>query len=125
MNRQTIGQVLSLLSLLPSASYANTAAATGAAIDLNDYEGEAAITLMASAGGTGSVDVTIQDSSDGSTGWANISGAAFTQVTTAASQQKIALKTDGCKRYIRALGTIATGPQVFSVSALAAKKVLA
>ncbi len=125
MNVQNLGQLLNLLTLLPSAAYANTAAATGAAIDLNDYEGEAAVVLQVAAGGTGTLDVTIQDSADGSTGWANISGAAFTQVTTSASSQKIAVKTDSCKRYIRALGTIGTGPFTGSVSAVAAKKVRA
>lgn len=122
MNRQNIGQLLSALLLLANGSKANTAAATGSAVDLNDYEGEIAVVQDVAAGGTGSIDGKLQDSADGSTGWADIAGATFTQVTTGASLQKIAVKSDECKRYIRYVGTIVTGPQIVGVHALGVKK---
>lgn len=122
MHRNNLAQVQTVLSLLANGSKANTAAATGAALDLNDYEGEVAVIQDVAAGGTGSIDGKLQDSADGSTGWADITGATFTQVTTSASLQKINLKSDECKRYVRYVGTIVTGPQVVGVHALGAKK---
>lgn len=122
MNRQNLAQRLTLLLLLANGSKANTAAATGAALDLNDYEGEVAVIQDVAAGGTGSIDGKLQDSADGSTDWQDVAGAVFAQVTIGASQQKIALKSDDCRRYVRYLGTIVTGPQVVGVHALGLKK---
>ena len=88
-----------------------TASANGTGFDLegsNGAEGEAIIILSsdaASAGTDPTLDVKLQESSDDST-YTDISGATFTQVTDAASSQKISINTNDVKRYLRAVGTI-------------------
>ena len=82
-----------------------TASATGnvegSAIDVKDF-GDSVIFLDAGAfTGAGTLDVKIQESADGSTSWADISGATFTQLT-AAGHQELSLKLDkDRKRYVR------------------------
>ncbi len=120
MNPMNRAQNLSAVALSANASQASTV--TGSAVDLATYEGEAVILQSAAAGGTGSLDGKIQDSADGSTDWQDVSGATFTQVTADASLQKLNFNTDSCRRYIRYVGTIVTGPQVVSATLLAAKK---
>jgi hypothetical protein len=107
--------------LLASASAANTAAATGAAVDLNEYD--APVVIVQSHGtGTGTLDGKIQDSADGSTDWQDVSGAAFTQSTTAADVKKLVINPKSVRRYIRYLGTIVTGPQNVAVVLAGVKK---
>lgn len=91
-----------------AAPTARTATGTGSSIDVRTQNGLAAVMLSAAAGTgtTPTLDVTIQDSVDGSTGWTNITGAAFTQVTTADSAQKIGVNLDACRGFIRASWTI-------------------
>jgi hypothetical protein len=125
MIKQNLGDVLTLISMHPTA--ARTATGNGAvAPDLRDIEGEIAI-LLDSAAGTGTtptLDVKIQDSADGSTGWTDIAGATFTQVVAVASQQKLVLNKDAVRRYIRIVHTIAgTTPSfTFSVNAVGVSK---
>lgn len=86
-----------------------TATGNGSAVDLNALAGDIAYTLMSSAGGGTSptLDVKLQDSADGSTGWADISGATFTQVTDAAdSHETIVVDSDAHKRHVRAVKTV-------------------
>lgn len=95
-----------LTSLLPTAAV--TATGNGAAIDVRQLSGIGAVVLDAAAG-TGTTPtcaMVIQDSPDGSTGWAPISGAAFTGLTTAASQQKIGVNWNACRGWVRAAYTI-------------------
>lgn len=107
------------VTLSAAASQASTV--TTAAIDLNDYEGP--ILIVQSHGvSTGTLDGKIQDSSDGSTGWADVSGAAFTQSTTTADVKSMAFDHRASKRYIRYVGTIVTGPQVLAVVMVGVKK---
>lgn len=116
-------EAATLYALHPTA--ARTATGQGSAVDIRDVEGDLAIVLDSGAGsGDMTLDAKLQDSADGSTGWADVSGAAFTQVTTAASQQKIVVDTNAVKRYVRAAYTIAgTTPSfTFSVNALGRKK---
>ncbi len=115
-----INGVLTANALHPTA--ARTATTNGSAVDVRSQKGIAAI-ILDSAAGTGTtptMDVKIQDSANGSTGWADISGATFAQVTTTASQQKIGVDLDASRGYIRAVATIAgTTPSfTFSVTAL-------
>jgi hypothetical protein len=106
-------------SLSAAASQASTV--TGAAFDLLDYEG--AVAIVQNHGlGTGTLDGKIQDSADGSTGWADVTGAVFTQSTTTADSKVIALQAKQCKRYIRYVGTIVTGPHLLGVSLIGLKK---
>lgn len=108
--------VLTLAALFPTA--ARTATANGTALDVRAMKGIASIVLD-SAAGTGTsptMTVKIQDSADGSSGWADISGATFTQVTTTASLQKIGVDVDACAGYIRAVATIGGTTPSFTAS---------
>jgi len=107
--------------MIAAVSAANTAAATSAAVDLKDYEG-AMIIVQNHGLGTGTLDGKIQDSADGSTGWADVTGAVFTQSTTTADCKAIALQSKQCKQFIKYVGTIVTGPQLVGVSITGVKK---
>jgi hypothetical protein len=109
------------VALLAAASCADTAAATGSAVDLLDYCG-GAIIVQNHGTSTGTLTGKIQDSADGSTDWQDVSGASFTQSTTTADIKAIALQTKQVRRYIRYVGTVGTGPQVVGVSLTAVKK---
>jgi hypothetical protein len=101
------------LSMLAAASCANTAAATGAAIDLRGFDG-LCLVLQNHGVSTGTLDGAIQDSADGSTGWANV--ATFTQSTTTAEVKSLFFNSNQVRRYVRYLGTVGTGPQVVGVT---------
>lgn len=107
------------VSLLAAVSAANTAAATGAAVDLLDYEGPVVITQNHGVS-TGTLDGAVQDSADGSTGWANV--ATFAQSTTGADVKAVVVQSKQVKRYIRYVGTVGTGPQVVAVTMTGVKK---
>lgn len=109
----------SVVSLSASASQASTV--TGAAVDLQAYDAPVAI-IQNHGTGTGTLDGKIQDSADGSTGWADVSGATFTQSTTTADCKVMALNPKNAKRYIRYVGTIVTGPQNVAVQLVGVKK---
>lgn len=99
------------------ATATRTTTATGSAFDIHDYDGRYQIILTSSVGTgtTPTLDVKVQDSADGSTGWADLSGATFTQVTDAAdSTEAITIDTDTAKAYIRIVGTIAGTTPSFS-----------
>ncbi len=99
---------LTYSEIAPTAT--RTTTLTGAAFDIHDYDGKYAFTLTSEAGTgtTPTLDGKIQDSADGSTGWADVSGATFTQVTDGAdATETIFVDTDGVKAYIRFVGTIA------------------
>lgn len=107
-----------------------TSTLTGSAIDIKDYVGKMKFILASAAAAAGSsptLDVKLQDSADGSSGWADISGATFTQVTDAAdATEEIGVNIDGVKRYIRAVGTIggtSTPTFDFGVIGVGAKQV--
>ena len=112
-----------LVNLLPS--LARTASANGTGVDVTVYEGIAEVVLDSGAGGAGAtLDVKLQDSADNST-YADITGAAFTQVGNAASQQKISVDLSKARQYVRAITTIAgTASFASSVNMLARKKYL-
>lgn len=105
-------------------SAALTATGNGSAVDVRAYSGEARLALSASAtGGAGQTySGKIQDSADGSTGWAD-TGVGFTQVTnSAASNEVIGVNVDRFRRFIRVVDTLAgTTPTVTRSVALIAK----
>ena len=114
----------SVLSLLDPAD--RSATVNGSAADILDYEGHVAAILQ-SAAGTGTtptLDVKLQDSADGSTGWADIAGAAFTQVTNAApSAQAVKFNASAARRHIRAVATVGgTTPSFACAVSLVGKK---
>lgn len=112
------------VSLLTSASCANTAAATGTGVDLLEYDTPVAI-IQNHGVSTGTLDGKIQDSADNSS-FADISvsgvTSTFTQETTTAGIQVLMLNPKSVRRYIRYLGTVGTGPQVVGVSMVGIKK---
>ena len=109
------------MTLSASASQASTV--TGAAVNLSGYD--TPIIIVQSHGtGTGTLDGKIQDSADGSTGWGDVAGAAFSQSTTTADVKILSLDPKGTKGYIRYVGTIVTGPQNVAVIAAGIKKLI-
>ncbi len=90
------------------ATAAITATGQGSSVDVRTRKGIGVIILdcAAGTGTTPTLDITIQDSADGSTGWANVTGAAFTQVTTVASRQTLVFDFDACRGYIRVSETV-------------------
>ncbi len=113
---------IKVLSLFDAA--ARTASANGSAVDLLGYVNPgvkdmlAYLNVGAVSGTTPTLDLKLQESDDGSTGWTDISGAVFTQATSATSET---IKAKVFKRYIRAVATIAgTAPSfTFAVVGLA------
>jgi len=94
-----------------------TATTNGAAVDVSRFTGIAKAILDASAAGDAAgetADVKLQHSVDGSTNWADVPGAAFTQVTNAAgAHQAVMLNTDSLHKYVRVVTTMAgTSPSV-------------
>ena len=101
---QAVGFVL-------AAAARRTSTLTGTGIDVLHYEGVALIVLNASAGTgtTPTLDVKLQHSDDNST-FADVTGAAFTQVTDVggtAGVQVLKVNVSNLKRYLRVVGTIA------------------
>lgn len=123
-----------LLNLLPSPTAARTTSTTGAAINLLDYEGTGAMILdsaAATAGTTPTLDVTLEESDDGSTNWTAVPPAAyaeaveFAQVTTTASQQVRHFNVSDRKQFVRekhVIGGSASPSFVHSLNLLAKKK---
>ena len=107
-------------TLLAAASCANTAAATGSGVDLQDYEGPMLITQNHGVS-TGTLDGKIQDSADNAS-FADVSGLTFTQSTTGADIKSLVVQSKQVRRYIKYVGTVGTGPQVVGVSMTGVKK---
>lgn len=107
-----------------------TATTNGPAIDLRSYDGRAMIALNSGAteGAGQTLDVKIQHSADGATGWTDATvspgggNLAFAQVTNAAaSAQTIEFITKDLHRYVRAVQTLggASAAVTASVSLIA------
>lgn len=118
-----VGDAATLKNILPTASRSSDA--NGSAVDLNGLEGEAIVILDAPAGsGNQTLDVKLQQSADGSTSWTDVTGGAFTQVTTTASQQKLSINISEIKRYVRGVTDVGgTSPDyTFSVNLIGFNK---
>jgi hypothetical protein len=85
----------------------------------NDAEGDAVAILdcgAATAGTNPTYNVKLQDSANNSA-FDDITGATFTEVTDAASQQKLSFNTNNVRRYVRAVATIGgTSAPAFTAS---------
>lgn len=94
-----------------------TAAGTtnNAALDVRDFDGKGRVVLMAQSteSADDTLDVKIQESADGSTGWAD-TGIAFTQVTNAAALlESKDIDFNEREGFLRAVDTVAgAGPAV-------------
>lgn len=113
-------QACEVLSLLTAASAANTAAATGSGVDIAKYEGDLMVTQVIGVI-TGTIDGKLQQCDDaGGTNAEDITGATFTQVTTANDNpnvQRISVPAGSLTRpFLRYVGTIVTGPAIVGVT---------
>jgi hypothetical protein len=113
-----------LLSFHPTAARTSTGNGTG--VDMQTYDGDLVLVLD-SAAGTGTTPtlaITVEHSDASGSGYTAISGAAFTTVTTTASQQKLVISKDEAKRYVRVTYTLGgTTPSfTFSVNGVGVKK---
>jgi hypothetical protein len=115
MKPVNFGDQLQVIDLLPVAAVTATGNATS--VDLQALDGEIAI-IMDSAAGTGTtptLNVKLQDSDDNSA-FADVSGAAFTQVAASASVQKMSINKDEIRRYVRIVKTVGGTTPSFLVS---------
>lgn len=94
-----------------------TSTITGTALNLQGYQGTVAIVqdVGTVSGTTPTLDGKIQDSADGSTGWGDVTGYTFTQVTTSTNIQVLNVDPRFTKQYIRYIGTIAGTTPNFSM----------
>jgi hypothetical protein len=94
---------------------------TGSAVDIRELEGDVLFTQFSDAtnGANVTLDGKIQDSADGSTGWADVSGATFTQVdnTAGGAMEQISVPANSMERYVRYVGTIAGTTPSFACGA--------
>ena len=87
---------------------------------------EAIVVLDAGTFTTGTLDVKIQESAYGSTGWADIAGAAFAQVTSSTDDSIYVgtIRIEGSSlRYLRAVAVVATAACLAAVQIHNAKAV--
>jgi hypothetical protein len=111
------GSAASLTILLNPVSAANTAAATGAWVDVKAYQQGEVVVLQHIGAVTGSIAGKIQDADDNSgTNVADVSGATFSSVSAANNLQKLVMKAGSTRRWIRYLGTVTTGPALTQVA---------
>jgi len=103
-----------------------TGTKTGSAVDLQDYEGDIALSLDAEAGGSGvtyAVKLTECDTTGGT--YTDVSGAAFTTTDAdTALVEQLVINSDETKRFIKCVVTVAggTGAGALSVLGLASPK---
>ena len=103
-----------------------TATKTGSVVDLQDYEGDIALSLDAEAGGSGvtyAVKLTECDTTSGT--YTDLSGAAFTTTdANTALVEQLVVNSDKAQRFIKCVVTVAggTGAGAVSVLGLAAPK---
>ncbi len=115
-----------LLPIQKPMSIAASATNADGAIRNVGYLGNAIVLLSATntAGSTPTLDVKLQGSND-ATNYADITGAAFTQVTTSNSVQAISLRIQEAPLYIRAtnvIGGTSSPAYIYSVTILAPQK---
>lgn len=94
----------------------STSTVTGAAVDMIRGDGRcfAIQTVGTVSGTTPTLDGKIQESADGSTGWTDVTGATFTQVTASTNLQVISFTRT--KRFLRYVGTIAGTTPSFALA---------
>lgn len=104
---------------------ARTSTVTSSAVDVRSYKGGLIIEQLVGvvSGTTPTLNGKLQSSADGSTGWTDITGATFTEVTATDSFQKIGINVRQTGGYVRYIGTIAgTSPSFTMGVALLGEK---
>jgi hypothetical protein len=96
----------------------NSATATGTGVDLLPYDGILKIVadVNAISGTNPTCDITIEDSADNSTGWATVTSGTFTQILAVDTFTSKQIDTNACKRYIRAVATLAGTNPVYIIA---------
>jgi hypothetical protein len=93
-----------------------TSTVTGSAIDMITADGPCFAVQQVGAFSATSLAGVIQESADGSTGWAAVSGAAFASVTGANNVQIVTFARTA--RYLRYVGTITGGSPSIDMAVL-------
>lgn len=122
MARETAAVVRTVRAIAPD-EY--SASANGPAIDRQGFANAELFVDVGDVEGSPTaftVNLKLQDSADGSTGWADLPGAAIQQVSAANTQRTLSLNLAGARRYVRAVLTISftggTSPNVAVAAAL-------
>jgi hypothetical protein len=99
-----------------------TSTVTGSAVDLITGDGRcfAVQQVGAVSGTTPALAGKIQESADGSTGWADIAGATFT--TTGATDNVQAITFDRTQRYVRYVGTVSGTSPSFALAVIVSEQ---
>ena len=92
------------------------------AVDVRNYVGITTAILLAIATTAGTLAVKLQDSANGSTGWADIVGAAFTSVTAGPSAQRLAFNVGACRGFLRLSITVTGALADYDVGVVALAK---
>lgn len=104
----------------------NFTGATTNVIDLQGLEGDIQIILDAAApgaDGTKTLALKLEHSANGTTSFADVTGGAFTSLTTSASKQVLTINSDDLRRYIRLVTTQGAGSTyTYSVNGYGLKK---
>lgn len=97
----------SSITMLSNAT-ARTTTFTSPVIDARDFDGDICVLQnIGTVSGTSPTCATVlQDSDDGSTGWAAVDGGTFTTVTASNNSQKLVVQANACRRYLRSVSTI-------------------
>lgn len=106
------------VSTIASAAHA-AGTVNGDAVDTAGFKDVKAVVNSGTNVATGTADIKIQESDNGSTGWADITGAAFTQITTANDNAVYTGRvrmTPSRKRYLRAVAVVANAACALSVT---------
>lgn len=124
MHQQNAAEQFNVLTL--SAAAAVTASGNVTGVDITSYVGKAMVVLTSAAGaGTSpTLDVKLQDSATVGGTYADITGAAFAQVTATAVALKLTIDVDAAKPFIRVVDTVSGTSPSFTrgVSLLALKQ---
>lgn len=103
-------------NLVPVATF--DADANGTGVDVSEYDGPVAVVLNASAGtGDMTCNIKLQSSATSGGTYADITGAAFTEVTTTASSQKIVIDPATTSKFVRAVVDVGGTTPSFIVGA--------
>jgi hypothetical protein len=98
------------------------------AVDMQDGHRALFILMLGAITATGTMDMKLQGSADGSTGWGDITGKAITQLTDADGDKQVMIEitdeelvaANAAYRYVRAVVTNATADALMSLIALLA-----
>lgn len=112
--RGVITQVLAVAATI-------TTSGNGTGVDVSDFQGLAKLVLNAGPTNAGTDTIKLQDSADNSA-WSDVSGLAFTAVTTSASAQEILFNADKLKKYVRVVDTLVTATSIVRGVTLVGRK---